>query len=92
MEALLIVAEHDGPTMFARIGVMRALNRACFTRRSENGKSFPKTGNFFPRRTNGIPEKRYSNRVSACAFEPARRVAGDSVSLHASFTNIDALT
>ena len=27
MEALLLVAEHDGPTMFARIGVMRASNR-----------------------------------------------------------------
>jgi hypothetical protein len=27
MEALLLVAEHDGPTMFASIGVMRALNR-----------------------------------------------------------------
>jgi hypothetical protein len=27
MEALLLVAAHDGPTMFARIGVMRALNR-----------------------------------------------------------------
>jgi hypothetical protein len=27
MEALLLVAEHDGPSMFARIGVMRALNR-----------------------------------------------------------------
>jgi hypothetical protein len=27
MEALILVAEHDGPTMFARIGVMRALNR-----------------------------------------------------------------
>ena len=26
MEALLLVADHDGPTMFARIGVMRALN------------------------------------------------------------------
>jgi hypothetical protein len=26
MEALLLVAEHDGPTMLARIGVMRALN------------------------------------------------------------------
>jgi hypothetical protein len=26
METLLLVAEHDGPTMFARIGVMRALN------------------------------------------------------------------
>jgi hypothetical protein len=27
MEALLLVAEHDGPTMFARISVMKALNR-----------------------------------------------------------------
>jgi hypothetical protein len=27
MEALLLVAEHDGPELFARIGVMRALNR-----------------------------------------------------------------
>jgi hypothetical protein len=27
MEALLLVAEHDGPTMFARLGVMRALHR-----------------------------------------------------------------
>ena len=27
MEALLLVAEHGGPTMFARMGVMPALNR-----------------------------------------------------------------
>ena len=27
MEALMLVATHGGPTMFARIGVMRALNR-----------------------------------------------------------------
>ncbi|WP_438502179.1 hypothetical protein [Bradyrhizobium japonicum] len=27
MEALILVAEGGGPTMFARIGVMRALNR-----------------------------------------------------------------
>jgi hypothetical protein len=27
MEALLLVTEHDGSTMFARIGLMRALNR-----------------------------------------------------------------
>jgi hypothetical protein len=27
MRALLLVAEQNGPTMFARIGVMRALNR-----------------------------------------------------------------
>ena len=25
--ALMLVAEHDGPTMLARVGVMRALNR-----------------------------------------------------------------
>ncbi len=28
MEVLLLVAEHDGPTMFARIGMMRALNHS----------------------------------------------------------------
>jgi hypothetical protein len=27
MQALTLVAEQDGPTMFARIGVMRAINR-----------------------------------------------------------------
>ena len=27
MEALILVAERGGPTMFARIGIMRALNR-----------------------------------------------------------------
>jgi hypothetical protein len=27
VEALLLVAEKGGPTMFARIGIMRALNR-----------------------------------------------------------------
>ena len=27
MQALLLVAEHGGPTMFARIGMMRALHR-----------------------------------------------------------------
>jgi hypothetical protein len=32
MEALILVATLGGPTMFARIGVMRALNRnACST-------------------------------------------------------------
>jgi hypothetical protein len=31
------------------------------------------------------------SRDLACAFEPTRRVAGCSVSLHASFTYIDAL-
>jgi hypothetical protein len=27
MEALILVAETDGPAMFARIGITRALNR-----------------------------------------------------------------
>jgi hypothetical protein len=27
MEALLLVVEHNGPPMFARIGITRALNR-----------------------------------------------------------------
>lgn len=27
MEALILVADLDGPTMFARVGIMRALNR-----------------------------------------------------------------
>jgi hypothetical protein len=27
MQALLLVVEHNGPTMFARIGIMKALNR-----------------------------------------------------------------
>jgi hypothetical protein len=27
MQALILVAEHDGPTMFARVGMMRALHR-----------------------------------------------------------------
>jgi hypothetical protein len=27
IEALILVAESNGPTMFARIGIMRALNR-----------------------------------------------------------------
>jgi hypothetical protein len=27
MQALILVAEHDGPTMMARIGMMRALHR-----------------------------------------------------------------
>jgi hypothetical protein len=29
MEALILVATSGGPTMFARIGIMRALNRAA---------------------------------------------------------------
>jgi hypothetical protein len=54
MEALLLVAEHDGPTMLARIGVMRALNRhverVCSIQRGKSRiggvASSPATANF----------------------------------------------
>jgi hypothetical protein len=39
VEVLLLVAEHGGPTMLARIGVMRALNRRVervFTSRKDH--------------------------------------------------------
>jgi hypothetical protein len=51
MEALILVATHGGPTMFARIGIMRALNRghvrkfnpkekgACVYRKPKHGRS-----------------------------------------------------
>jgi hypothetical protein len=35
MQALLLVAEHGGPTMLARIGVMRALNPRAQGERDE---------------------------------------------------------
>jgi hypothetical protein len=60
MEALLLVAEHGGPTMFARIGVMRALNRA-----SPVSPDVPRTESPFQKRATsfhgeqmGYPEKR----------------------------------
>jgi hypothetical protein len=38
IEALILVADLSGPTMFARIGVMRALNRHRFERMSAPSK------------------------------------------------------
>jgi hypothetical protein len=38
MEALILVATHGGPTMFARIGVMRALNRHHVREFNTDGK------------------------------------------------------
>ncbi|UQD69341.1 hypothetical protein JEY40_25350 [Bradyrhizobium japonicum] len=38
MEALILVAEGGGPTMFARIGVMRALNRHHVPKLNPTGK------------------------------------------------------
>jgi hypothetical protein len=45
MEALLLVAEYDGPTMFARIGMMRALHRhkppqAALTSRRKRARAY----------------------------------------------------
>jgi hypothetical protein len=44
MQALLLVAEQDGPTMFARIGMMRALHRhqpkAAPVRRRKRAKAY----------------------------------------------------
>lgn len=38
IEALILVAERGGPTMFARIGVMRALNRHYVPEFNPKGK------------------------------------------------------
>ncbi|MCK1637583.1 hypothetical protein IVA95_08265 [Bradyrhizobium sp. 157] len=38
MEALILVAENGGPTMLARIGTMRALNRGHVREFTEPGK------------------------------------------------------
>jgi hypothetical protein len=38
IEALMLVVELGGPTMFARIGVMRAMNRGHVREFSESGK------------------------------------------------------
>jgi hypothetical protein len=38
MEALILVAELDGPTMFAGIGMMRALNRKVERESTPTGK------------------------------------------------------
>jgi hypothetical protein len=39
MEALILVATSGGPTMFTRIGVMRALNRRVERVSIQNGKT-----------------------------------------------------
>jgi hypothetical protein len=38
MEALILIAEGGGPTMFARIGIMRALNRHYVPELNPKGK------------------------------------------------------
>ncbi len=44
MEALILVAERDGPTMLARIGVMRALNRHDAVREFDPSRKDPHWG------------------------------------------------
>ena len=39
IEALILVVELGGPTMFARIGVMRALNRGLFASSTRQASS-----------------------------------------------------
>jgi hypothetical protein len=39
IEALMLVVEHGGPTMFARIGITRALNRNCVPEFTTSGKT-----------------------------------------------------
>lgn len=38
MQALLLVVDRGGPTMLARIGVMRALNRHCVPELNPKGE------------------------------------------------------
>jgi hypothetical protein len=44
MPALLLVAEHEGPTMFAPIGVMKALNRGHVREFNPSRKDDPHWG------------------------------------------------
>jgi hypothetical protein len=43
MQALLLVVEHNGPTIFARIGIMRALNRNVVREFDSSRKDTSKT-------------------------------------------------
>ena len=51
-EALMLVVTSGGPTMLARIGVVRALNRACSNRRAKSivGESESSRGTSEPHR------------------------------------------
>jgi hypothetical protein len=53
-DALLLVAEHDGPPMFARIGIMRALNRGYVREFSSRARTrIGGANNLAKRRDNG---------------------------------------
>jgi hypothetical protein len=45
MPVLLLVAEHDGPAMFARIGIRKALNRQGTQARGEVSSARPRAAN-----------------------------------------------
>jgi hypothetical protein len=57
MRALLLVAEHDVPTMFARIGIMRALNRGVMAAPALR-RSGPRSTGSFDRTDRGRSFKR----------------------------------
>jgi hypothetical protein len=74
MEALLLVAEHDGPTMLARIGVMRALT--FFSKKIKA----PEQSRAFPLEEYIRPSKRMS--ILLAAFRSSHVIgAGTSVVL-----------
>ena len=69
MQALLLVAEQNGPTMFARIGVMRALNRhvePVFT----TGRKETRWGKRKLARDRGVrsPHPKFTGTRSTCAM------------------------
>jgi hypothetical protein len=64
MEALILVAETDGPTMFARIGVMQALNRG-YVRQFNPKEKEPHWGR---RKLKRDEYARHDSRIAAGGF------------------------
>jgi hypothetical protein len=58
MEALFLVAEHDRPTMFARMGMMRGLNPTVSLDVPRTESSFQKRATSFHEEQMEYPEKR----------------------------------
>lgn len=85
MEALLLVAERDGPTMFARIGMMRALHRASAEGRAsaatEGGQGLPDRSVMRPRLTLAdSPLRREYRSTKALIIQCDRAVVSTVVS------------
>lgn len=55
MEALLLAAEHDGPLMFARIGMMRRCTGTGPRKRQRRAGSAPRLTGSFDDRDQGEP-------------------------------------